>query len=1383
MKSDYENEALEGRWGLSHMTAGWFEETFGGPTKVQEQAWPAIARGEHTLVSAPTGTGKTLSAFLVFIDRLKQQARAGELGQELQVIYISPLKSLAGDIRENLKRPLSGLAALEEAGESYPIEVALRTGDTTQSEREKMLRHPPHILLTTPESLFLLLTGQRGQKLLSTAKAVILDELHAMIDTKRGAHLMLSLARLDGLCGRNLQRIGLSATIEPLDVAAAYLSPDPVAVIAPKMEKEIRITVTGPFADENGNTRKEAVWENLALDVYRRCQGSRCVIAFVEGRRNAEKLAYYVNQAAGEEFARTHHGSIAKEQRLSVEEDLRSGRLRLLCATSSMELGIDVGAVDQVFQVGCPFSISSTMQRLGRAGHNPGRVSVMYMFPRTAPESLFCGMTARTALEGGVEYAHPPMQCLDILSQHLVSMAVGPGYSVDEVMEILPRAYPFAGVTRQDVESVLAMLAGDYEHERDIPVRPRVLYDRIHGRVEGDPYSRMLAVSAGGTIPDKGLYSVKTAGGVKLGELDEEFVYESRKGDAFLLGTFGWKIAEIKKDEVIVEPTSPERARVPFWKGEIKGRPLKTSLAFGRMFRGLSAAGEEGRLGEALQELGLDENASKATAGFLERQMEATDVLPDDRTIVVEHFCDHTGSHQMMVHSLFGRQVNAPLALLLQQAACRKTGLNVGCVDEENGLLLYPYGEDELPEGLLYELSPENARPVLEAILPQTSLFNITFRYNAARALMMGMRRNGRQPLWLQRIRSADMLDGIIAKNSHPLVRETRRECVEDQWDIAGLEYVLNGIRSGLIAVHEVHVEIPSPMSLPLQWQVEAAQMYEYSPTLPSVLETSAKDLENAVMIRPEAEDLAAVSERKRLPEDERQLHSLLMAEGDLIAGELEVPIEWLEELTRRGRAAYIEPGLWIAMEQREEYLRALEDKDREACLHILRRLLRYRGPHTAEEASQRYAVTEEEVNELLLELCRMNAAVEQDGVYYHAELYGRARQRTIQNRRRQVSTLPGRRYAALMAGRVRTAASPKEQLRKTLRMFSGSACPAALWENVLFPARVRDYRGSVLDEVLSCGEFFWRMGQEGSLVFYTFEELDWDAKVDRSEELTDEEERAVYRALTKRGASFLQSLAGLVKERSPFDILMELAKKGLVCADSFQPVRQWLKQDTMKKSPARQRVSARVKAMNAGRWDVVRPLCSCSMDQMLDRAFDRAVILCRETAAAQDLPWQEALETLRVWEYTGRARRGYYVEGMSGAQFIRDRDFAGVTAALEHEEKEEVIWLTASDPAQVWGKSLPHQAGRSFLNVAGTAAALAGGEVIAVMERQGRVLRVFDGTLLDRAMEAFVHDFRCGRIYAGAKRLTVKEYPADAAKALKNAGFQKEMQDYVYYW
>ena len=502
-------------------TAEWFENTLGEPTPVQKEAWQMIAQEEHVLVSAPTGTGKTLSAFLVFLDQMKRQAEEGTLKQELQLVYISPLKSLAADIRENLRRPLEGIGAEEE------IQIGIRTGDTSQRDRQKMVKNPPHILITTPESLYLMLTSKTGQNVLATAKAVILDELHAVIDTKRGAHLMLSLARLDFLCKKPLQRIGLSATIEPLSMAAAYLAPEEVKIAAPLMKKNVSLEVLSPYADVSKGRRKDPVWEELGALVYQYCQQSRSVIAFVEGRRYAEKLAYYVNLLGGEGFARVHHGSLSKEQRMETEMALRDGRLRLLCATSSMELSIDVGEIDQVLQVGCPRTISGTMQRLGRAGHNPGRVSVMYLFPRTAAECVSCGMTAELARQGGVEHLNPPRECLDVLAQHLVSMAAFRSYELDEVMEILPRAWSFRNITKEEVKSVLGMLAGDYEHERDIPARPRILYDRIHERVEGDGYSRMLAVSAGGTIPDKGLYDVRTEDGVKLGEVDEEFVYES----------------------------------------------------------------------------------------------------------------------------------------------------------------------------------------------------------------------------------------------------------------------------------------------------------------------------------------------------------------------------------------------------------------------------------------------------------------------------------------------------------------------------------------------------------------------------------------------------------------------------------------------------------------------------------------------------------------------------------------------------------------------------------------------------------------------------------------------------------------------------------------
>ncbi|WP_368379419.1 DEAD/DEAH box helicase, partial [[Clostridium] symbiosum] len=479
---------------FSQPTADWFSDTFGMPTRVQEEAWAAIAKDKDVLVSAPTGTGKTLSAFLIFIDRLNALAAGGDLKEELYLLYVSPLKSLAGDIRENLRRPLDGIP--KKAGQPE-IVAAMRTGDTPQKERQRMIKHPPHILITTPESLYLMLTSKGGQEILRTVRAVILDELHAMIDTKRGAHLMLSIARLEKLSGRKLQRIGLSATIEPLELAAEYLSPESAVIAAPPMKKQVKIEIVGtvPF----GEKRKDPLWEELAKIVYEQCLSYKSVIAFSEGRRYAEKLAYYVNLLGGEDFARVHHGSLSKEQRMEAEEALRKGKLRLLCATSSMELGIDVGEIDRVLQIGCPRTVSSTMQRLGRAGHNPGKVSVMTMYPRTAPESVYCGITAEIARQGGVEHAAPPAMCLDILAQHLVSMAVGDGYSVDDVMGILCRAYPFRRVTKEDVRAVLRMLAGDYEHSREIPVRPRILYDRIHDRVTGDNYSRMLAVAAGGT--------------------------------------------------------------------------------------------------------------------------------------------------------------------------------------------------------------------------------------------------------------------------------------------------------------------------------------------------------------------------------------------------------------------------------------------------------------------------------------------------------------------------------------------------------------------------------------------------------------------------------------------------------------------------------------------------------------------------------------------------------------------------------------------------------------------------------------------------------------------------------------------------------------------
>ncbi len=1377
-------------------TLEWFQGTLGEPTPVQREAWPNIAKGRHVLVSAPTGTGKTLSAFLVFIDRLKQQAKAGTLKNELYVIYVSPLKSLAADIRENLRRPLQGIDAQEE------IMVGIRTGDTPQTERQKMVKHPPHILIITPESLYLMLTSKTGQNVLATAKAIIIDELHALIDTKRGAHLMLSLARLDALCGQPLQRIGLSATIEPLDAAAQYLAPEEVVIAAPAMEKKIRMDILGPYADLFKGRRKDPVWEELGALVYQYCQGNRSVIAFVEGRRYAEKLAYYVNLIGGDGFARVHHGSLSKEQRMETEMSLRDGRLRLLCATSSMELGIDVGEIDQVLQVGCPRTVSGTMQRLGRAGHNPGRVSVMYFFPRTAAECVSCGMTAQLARQGGVEHVNPPVGCLDVLAQHLVSMAAFKSYELDEVMEMLPRAWPFRHVTREEVKAVLGMLAGDYEHSHDIPVRPRILYDRIHERVEGDGYSRMLAISAGGTIPDKGLYAVKTEEGVKLGEIDEEFVYESRKGDRFILGSFAWKITNISRDTVTVTQAPVEGARLPFWKGEIKGRDKRTGEAFGHMFRTLELAHEDGKLSDALRDLGLDETAVSLAGGYLERQIKTVGSLPNDRTIIVEHFRDSMGSSQLMFHSVFGRRINAPLSLLAAEAARQQLGIEVGCVDEEDGFLLYSYGNGTLPEGILHQINPDTCVRNMEIILPTAPVFNMAFRYNCGRALMMGVRGNSRQPLWKQRLKSAELLEQVVRETGHPLIRETRRECMRGFWDADGVKELLDDIRSGAVEVREVYTELPSPMSLPLQWGQEAAVMYDYAPTPRKIHMAVEEALSQALksdkeLIQPGQQELVQVQERTTLPKDEKQLHSLLMTEGDMAAGDLEIPVEWLEMLAQQGRVVYLEQGLWIAAEETERYAAALGQPeteqpegaaDREEQCRIVRRMLRYRGGADITQTAERYGWDVQTAEDILEKLCRRGETVKEDGKYYHAELYRRAVIRTLKNRREEVQTCPSEAYAALLLSRMETSAPTEEGLRSLLRRYAGMTLPAPHWEGILFPRWVNNYRTAKLDAYLAEGELFWHMEGKGGLRFDYQEEIDWDA-VPAENSLSDKEQ-LLYLTLQRRGASFMQSFNSLFGSESPYETLMSLLEKGLVYADSFVPVRQSLDREKTRKSSVRQRVNVRVKALQAGRWDVVKPLREQSGEEAiktrLERCFDRSHIVCRETALASGISWQEALSVLRVWEYTGQVRRGYFVRGLSGAQFIRDRDYASVIRNLAKPEKK-IIWVNAADPVQCWGKILPHKEGHGFLNVPGSVVACYGGMPIAVMERQGNTLRMLDEKaddekLLEECLTIFAENYRKAKLYPDNKRIVVKKYPDFAKDALTRAGFFREMQDYVIY-
>jgi ATP-dependent Lhr-like helicase len=973
------------------------------------------------------------------------------------------------------------------------------------------------------------------------------------------------------------------------------------------------------------------------------------------------------------------------------------------------------------------------------------------------------------------------------------------------------------------------MLAGDFEHNREIPVRPRVIYDRIHDRVSGDAYSRLLAVAAGGTIPDKGLFLAKTEEGVTLGELDEEFVYETQIGDKIVLGAFAWRILRQDRDTVFVAPTSTDGARLPFWKGEIKGRSLKTSLEFGKMSRRLMRGMEEGTILADLAQLGLNHLAADSAADFLKRQLAATGVLPDDRTIVVEHFTDHTNCHQIMVHALFGKRVNAPLSMLMQQAASQILKVNLGCVDEEDGFLLYPYGEEILPEGLLYAIAPKGARRLLEAILPLTPVFSMTFRYNAARALMMGMKNQGRQPLWLQRLKSTEMLDSLISQEQdHPLIRETRRECLEDLWDIEGVLSILNGIQSGVIAVREVYTEVPSPMSLPLQWQVEAAEMYSYTPTT-SGLQQSVNDQLNALtqmdQIKPGEEELKQQSRRKKIPEDMEQLHSLLMIEGDLLAEELvelNMPSarSFIEQLIARDIVAYIEPGLWIAAEHRDQYAIALgdsytdgemttscqksnynkQDGKKEALAHIIRRMLYYRGAMSPEQISERYFLPIEIICEVVDHLREHNEIICDEGVYFHAKHYSRARTATIRNLRAQIKTCPGTAYAAIMAAVVSQNATADEQLELTIRRYCGQAFPVAWWETVILSRRVKGYRENMLDCLLAKGEYYWRFTATGDLCFERYEEIDWDQPIPSPQEDWSPDELLIYQELIKRGASFMRAFNNLPLTGNAQESLLSLAKRGYIYADSFLPVRQLMNWDKIKKASPRARVNARVMALSAGRWDVVRPRKEIKIEAWLEQLFDRQIILCRETYIRPeldgqkdnnqpDMGWGQALSILRIWEVTGRVRRGYFVAGMSGAQFIRAQDYEGVTLALKR-PTTDITWLNTVDPAQIWGKALGDKEGKDFINLPGTLVALQGGRPVMVLERQGKILRLLEhpdsAAIIEKDILAAITEltllYKQKKLLPDKKRLVIKDYPTIAESALKTAGFHKEMMDYVFY-
>ena len=997
-------------------TRTWFEASFDEPTQAQTLGWPAIAAGDHTLIHAPTGSGKTLAAFLWTLDRLLTEPPPDK-ADRCRVLYVSPLKALAHDVDRNLRAPLAGIrhASSRVGGPILPtLDTFIRTGDTAPDERQRMRRNPPDILITTPESLYLILTSA-AREVLHSVRWVIVDEVHAVAGTKRGAHLALSLERLEEITETPPQRIGLSATQRPLETIGRFLGggtieddtwvPRPVTIIDVPHERDLDIEIVVPVEDMNqpgepdpldpDRQTTRSIWPAVYPRLLEQIQDHQSTIVFANSRRLAERICSEINNLAGEEIARAHHGSVAREQRLLTEEALKRGELKAVVATSSLELGIDMGAVDLVLQVEAPTSVASGLQRVGRSGHHVGGVSKARIYPKYRGDLLVSTVVASEMTGRRVESTRIPANPLDVLSQQLVARVVAGASTADHLYEMARRAAPYAGLSRSVFDETLDMLAGRYPSDLFAELRPRVNWDRASGEVTARPGSLQLAVTNPGTIPDRGLYRVTLPDGSRVGELDEEMVYESREGDVFLLGSTAWRIAQITHDRVEVVPAPAEgAARMPFWHGDALGRSLETGKAIGAFIR------ETGRLETTEAEIDLrtrfhlDELAARNLIAYLNEEREATGVLPSDQTIVVERFRDEIGDWRLVLLSPMGARVHAPWAMALRHRFRERFGTDVDAIWSDDGIAFRFPDADDPPgvDDLL--IDPDDVETLLLEHLGDTALFAARFREAAGRSLLLPRRRPGeRTPLWLQRRRSADLLGVARQFGSFPIMLEVYREILQDDFDLPGLIEVLTDIRARRIRVASVDLDSASPFAASLLFSFIAAYLYEADAPLAerrAAALTLDRDLlrellgegELRELIDPEVVaavelELQYLTERRRVKRVDG-VHDMLRDLGPLSVEDLEVRTEGLtiptvlDDLVSQRRVVEVTHGgnkRWAAVEDVSRLRDALGVQPPPGVPHVflepvedplgdvIGRYARTHGPFTVGEAADALAI------------------------------------------------------------------------------------------------------------------------------------------------------------------------------------------------------------------------------------------------------------------------------------------------------------------------------------------------------------------------------------------------------------------------------------------
>ncbi|GGT13219.1 DEAD/DEAH box helicase [Nonomuraea spiralis] len=1541
------------------MTRQWFAGAFQAPTAAQEGAWESIARGDNTLVVAPTGSGKTLAAFLWSLDRLaaraadqppaeagakesKPPAKAGAKAPKspakgakpgTRVLYVSPLKALAVDVERNLRAPLAGLRqTARRLGLPVPeISVAIRSGDTPAEERRRFAAKPSDILITTPESLFLLLTSQ-ARDALRDVETVIVDEVHAVAATKRGAHLALSLERLDALLERPAQRVGLSATVRPVSEVAAFLGGTrPATVVQPPSDKRIEIEVVVPVEDmtemegapdpEQVEPSGRSIWPHVEDRLFDLIEAHSSTIVFANSRRLAERLCTRLNELAYgrrqgleavdlsiwetppqdhedpapprrmpaemmaqagaskgvvTEIVRAHHGSVSKEERAQIEEALKSGRLPAVVATSSLELGIDMGAVDLVACVEAPPSVASGLQRIGRAGHQVGAVSRGVIFPKYRGDLVQTAVVAERMRSGQIEELRYPRNPLDVLAQQIVAMTALDDWTVDELEALVKRAAPYSTLPRGALEATLDMLAGRYPSEEFAELRPRIVWDRVTGTLQGRPGAQRLAVTNGGTIPDRGLFGVFLVGekASRVGELDEEMVYESRVGDVFVLGATSWRIEDITADRVLVSPAPGQPGKLPFWHGDTAGRPAELGRAIGQFLREQAKQGSTERMREA----GLDEFAAGNLLAYLDEQREATGYVPDDRTLLVERFHDELGDWRVVIHSPYGARVHAPWALAISRRLRERYGIDVQAVHSDDGIVLRIPDTLAEPPTDVAAFDAEEIEQIVTEELGGSAMFASRFRECAGRALLLPRRVPGRRsPLWQQRQRAAHLLGVASQYASFPIVLETMRECLQDVFDVPGLVQLMRDIAARRVRVVEVETSQASPFAASLLFHYVGAFMYEGDAPLAErraqalALDTTllAELLGQADLRELLDPDVIVASERElarldRPLRDAEDLADLLRSHGPLLTPDVSVrggDPSWLEELERARRAIRVRVAgeeQWAAVEDAARLRDALGvplpvgvphvflEPVPDPLADLVARHARTRGPFHAGTAAARFGLGAAVVIDALRRLATSGRVVNGEfrpggrgEEWCDAGVLRMLRRRSLARLRKEVEPVAAETLARFLPtwhgitgsgsaapdGSRAGAARAMDALVRSVEQLQGAAVPASALETLVLPSRVPGYHPALLDELTSSGEVMWvgqgsLPGGDGWVSLYFADTAPLLLPEPAEITMTPLHER-VLDLLGGGGALFFRGISdqlgaqgGALDDATLVSALWDLVWSGRVSGDTLAPLRATLGTGRPAHRPATTRRRRAVLPSRsgpptvAGRWW----LLPGPADDTTQRAHAQAEVLLerhgvvtRGAVTSERLPggFTPVYQVLRAYEESGRCRRGYFVEGLGGAQFALpgavdrmramapgiaptgggpDEGFAppGGPGAGRPVAGRRAVVLAAADPASPYGAALPwpqrpgdagHKPGRK----AGALVVLVDGYLVLYVERGGKTLLSFaDDERLQPAVDALalaVRDGALGKLTVErADGASIVESPL--AAALEAAGF-----------